>query len=587
MEELNAPIFAQAKIEYTNQLIDALYPHMFDGIKSIYDESKVIYTKKPSTPIFMLFREILEKVPIWNVEILDSECSRIINNSGCDWIDDLITAVFISHTKILTSIGPNQSSSKINVTIPKTVNFIHKCYINLAREIWKNPYLFNESIPGHEYQRNSKEIENIIKQCIETTIRKLLPIKERLREHLDTYDSDSINSKDELKSIIKEELTELRNEIRKNKNESVISDNDGGNDDSNDGNINDNGSIDDSKDDSKDDSNDSNDDSKDSKDDLNNKLNDLLESLKEDNLENQNECSTTKEPTDEDIDNNIVDIVVNDITIPVEDEKEIQYDNVDITRRDENNPMEDKLKVYLDNNDHLPTFFADTVPDLSKGNPLPIPVLEDNPLEDNPSTVLEDNPSTVIEDNPSTVIEDNPSTVLEDNPSTVLEDNPSTVLHNPFVDTPLIIDKTVDVVAEVDVKDSEIIKKNTVLDNIFSLDNIFKSETGGSKEEGIASPKPLVKTTEPQKTQTLEPLEPLEPLKLKPLKHAKTNSQVSVEVKKLDYIKGDTILGNDDIDETSSLANFFDDIKQIADDKKIDINTGGNFLFADAGETDI
>ena len=38
MEELNTPIFAQAKVEYTKQLIEILYPHMFDGVKSIYDE---------------------------------------------------------------------------------------------------------------------------------------------------------------------------------------------------------------------------------------------------------------------------------------------------------------------------------------------------------------------------------------------------------------------------------------------------------------------------------------------------------------------------------------------------------------------
>ena len=132
---------------------------LFDGVKSIYDESKLIHEKKRNTPILIIFRELLEKVPIWNGEIIDSECSRIINNSNCDWIDDLITAVFISHTKILTSIGPNQNFNKINVTIPKTPNFIHKTYINIAREIWKNPYLFNETVPGYEYQRNSKEIE--------------------------------------------------------------------------------------------------------------------------------------------------------------------------------------------------------------------------------------------------------------------------------------------------------------------------------------------------------------------------------------------------------------------------------------------
>jgi hypothetical protein len=209
MEDLNIPIFAQAKIEYTKQLVDILYPHMFDGVKSIYDEAKVIYANKTGTPILFIFRELLEKVPIWNSEIIDAECSRIVHNSSCDWFDDLITAVFISHTKILTSIGPNQSFTKINVTIPKSTTFIHKSYINVAREIWKNPYLFNEQVPGHEYQRNSKEVENIIKVCIETTVRNLLPVKEILREHLDNEQSTN-PTKDDLKQLLREELLEIK-----------------------------------------------------------------------------------------------------------------------------------------------------------------------------------------------------------------------------------------------------------------------------------------------------------------------------------------------------------------------------------------
>ena len=83
---------------------------------------------------------MLENVPKWNAEIIEAETERIIRMSKCDWLDDLLTAVFISHTKILTSIGPNQSFQKINVTIPKTSTFIHKSYINTARELWKNPY---------------------------------------------------------------------------------------------------------------------------------------------------------------------------------------------------------------------------------------------------------------------------------------------------------------------------------------------------------------------------------------------------------------------------------------------------------------
>ena len=124
MEDLNIPIFAQAKVEYTKQLIEILYSHMYDGIRSIYDEAKIIYSNKTTTPILLIFRELLEKVPIWNSEIIETETDRIMKVSSCDWLDDLITAVFISHTKILTSIGPNKNETKVNLKIPKTTTWV-------------------------------------------------------------------------------------------------------------------------------------------------------------------------------------------------------------------------------------------------------------------------------------------------------------------------------------------------------------------------------------------------------------------------------------------------------------------------------
>ena len=187
MDDLNVPIFSQAKLEYTKQLVDVLYMNMYDGVRSIYDDAKVLYIKqrKPITPTF---RKLLEQVPKWNTEVIEAETERIERASKCDWLDDLLTAVFISHTRILMSIGTNQNYNRINVTIPKTTTFIHKSYINIAREVWKNPYLFDESILGHEYQRNMKQLEDMIKLSIEDTIRRQLPIKEILREHLENYD---------------------------------------------------------------------------------------------------------------------------------------------------------------------------------------------------------------------------------------------------------------------------------------------------------------------------------------------------------------------------------------------------------------
>jgi hypothetical protein len=156
------------------------------------------------------FREYLEQGPSLNSLIIETETERIIEMSKCDWLDDLLTAVFISHTKILTSIG-NNPDANIDLTIPKTTKFIHHCYINSAREVWKNPYLYNESVSGSDYQKNMREVEGMIQTCIETTIRDLLPVKEILKQHLSPYDpaNQPKEKPPNLKQMLLEELKQM------------------------------------------------------------------------------------------------------------------------------------------------------------------------------------------------------------------------------------------------------------------------------------------------------------------------------------------------------------------------------------------
>ena len=60
MEENNT-IFTHANMEYTSQLIDNISPHLFDGVKSIYDESKLYHKSHPNKSIVVIFRSFLEK----------------------------------------------------------------------------------------------------------------------------------------------------------------------------------------------------------------------------------------------------------------------------------------------------------------------------------------------------------------------------------------------------------------------------------------------------------------------------------------------------------------------------------------------
>lgn len=216
MEEYDTRILVDAKVEYTKYFIRILKKHFFEGISSLYDTA-LEQSQKNYNQVFLIFQDLLSQIPKWNQNTIDDETQRIIECAECEFLEDLLTAVFISHTKILSVIRINKKNKKINLNIPKLNNFIHKCYIEIAREFWKTPTYFNNNIPSTEIQKNYRICEEIISNCINETIRKLLPIKYILKESLgDDYDDDdSIDSEDIQKGMSKTEEKNLRKLVQK------------------------------------------------------------------------------------------------------------------------------------------------------------------------------------------------------------------------------------------------------------------------------------------------------------------------------------------------------------------------------------
>mgnify|MGYP003688609787 CR=1 FL=1 len=191
MDEGNLAILVDAKTEYTDQLVNIISPNIFVGIKNIYNECNKLYT---GSDVLYEFQLHLSEIPKWNQEVINTEYETLIKVSKCDWLEDLLTAVFVSHTRILTSINFNKNKNKINLKIPKVDHFIHLCYIEVARNFWKNPYLFDDTISKFEYQRNRRDAERIIENTINETIRKQLPVKHILKEYLGSEFKESVNN---------------------------------------------------------------------------------------------------------------------------------------------------------------------------------------------------------------------------------------------------------------------------------------------------------------------------------------------------------------------------------------------------------
>lgn len=160
----------------------------------------------------MTFQNFLCRVPKWNSTIIDEERQRIIEKSGCNYLEDLITCVHIIQLKVLTCVRVGTRQKKIDISIPKLNDFLHKVYINVASKVYKNAYLFDKNATPLVQQKHNREFEVITEECILKTIRDSIPTEAIVRAYLD----ESVEQEEE-EIIVEEVVPKGEQENEKNK----------------------------------------------------------------------------------------------------------------------------------------------------------------------------------------------------------------------------------------------------------------------------------------------------------------------------------------------------------------------------------
>jgi hypothetical protein len=175
----------ETKQEYTTQLINILTPLIFEGLTSIYSE--VLSISVPEN-ILKNFQCFLQRIPKWNNDMIKRETSRIMNSTkSFSWLEDLIKATLKANIVVLTYNPSFKNQVKVDSSLYQNIkieDFIHKVYIECARELWNNPYLFYHLYQPIELKRNQRDTIILIKDCIKEAIRKLLPVKHILHIYL-------------------------------------------------------------------------------------------------------------------------------------------------------------------------------------------------------------------------------------------------------------------------------------------------------------------------------------------------------------------------------------------------------------------
>jgi hypothetical protein len=176
----------ESRNEWCSRLVNIFTPLIIEGVKSIFTESwKMCVDNDEQDKYLMTFQNLLSRVPKWNTIIVEEERRRIIERSGCNYLEDLITCVHIIQLKVLTCIRVGNKQKKIDISIPKLDHFIHKVYIHVARKVYMNVYLFENNITPLLTQKNRRELEVIIQDCIMMTIRESIPTEDIIRAYMD------------------------------------------------------------------------------------------------------------------------------------------------------------------------------------------------------------------------------------------------------------------------------------------------------------------------------------------------------------------------------------------------------------------
>lgn len=175
-------VYAEAKSEYTRQLCQILAP----AVQLYFLDLLKIAKEKDSDPRRMLwnFQALLQEIPDWNQDKVLRETERIQRESNCDYLEELLTAVFIAHTKVLSAIRITTKQKKLQITIPKIDHFLHRTLRETGRLLWGNAFLFAEQGTPIDRQKNMRQVEVLIQEGIQQSIRSLLPVKTILREYL-------------------------------------------------------------------------------------------------------------------------------------------------------------------------------------------------------------------------------------------------------------------------------------------------------------------------------------------------------------------------------------------------------------------
>ena len=197
----NVATYSEARSEYTKQLATFIVPNIVSWFQTLWSRNA-----SDRQRCLGAFQNECEEIAKWNQDRIHDEVRVLLEKTGCDYMEELMTAVFVAHTKVLTAVRLSSKQKKLSITVPKLDHFIHRVFRESARVFWKTPFLFMSDSGVVDRQKNLLQIEALATEAITTAVRGLLPVKQILQDYLgeDEEEIEEVETKEEQPAPSKE-----------------------------------------------------------------------------------------------------------------------------------------------------------------------------------------------------------------------------------------------------------------------------------------------------------------------------------------------------------------------------------------------
>lgn len=184
-----------AKTHLREHLVSLLASPVSEGFWSIYDSAKELCERNGQMDqVLRTFQNMLTRIPDWNEATLTTEVERIVTQTKCTYMDDLLMGVFISYMKAFANLHYRGSKSELKVDFerPSLQKFVHEVYKISARKFWQVAYFFKTvGVSAEQQARNRQDIEKMIADCMEQVIRSFLPWEAIAKKYFNEGDGES------------------------------------------------------------------------------------------------------------------------------------------------------------------------------------------------------------------------------------------------------------------------------------------------------------------------------------------------------------------------------------------------------------